>query len=435
MCGLVGIITKLGNGFNKDQVDAFNDLLFIDSLRGMDSTGCFLVENDGTLSWNKEAVPSPEFCRKKEHQDMLKQGFLRGRALVGHNRAATRGVVNDENAHPFTVDDRITLVHNGTLYGDHRKLADVDVDSHAIAHVIHESGDDVEAAIQKINGAFALIWHDFQNNTLNFLRNNARPLHWVETTSGYLWASEANMLEWILSRYPNMKPAAEGIQLLTAGTLVRFDFSNHSWKLDTKELKLEAPKPAYTSYGSRGPYHSRHWADEDDCGFSFLGQQHDCAYDVPFVPKQTSTNVVQRVNQHTAVNTPRIIKEEMRIAKDLGLNMSGPTFAASSDTVKTDEWVVMECRDYNTVAHQSDASGYFLYGLLQTDPRYMVRVFVDQSVPEMEVLDMSLNHKDIMVKVTARSWRAFYNAFDGDGYGMIACNKWTHIPVLEEIKE
>jgi len=136
-------------------VDAYNALLYIDSLRGMDSTGSILIENNGDVSWNKEATTSPLFTQLPEHRKQLNEAFQRGRALVGHNRAATRGVINDENAHPFTVDNRITLVHNGTLTGDHRKLADVDVDSHAIAHVIHENDGDVEKAIKQINGAYA----------------------------------------------------------------------------------------------------------------------------------------------------------------------------------------------------------------------------------------------------------------------------------------
>ena len=172
MCGLVGVVTKNGNGLTRDQVDAFNDLLFIDALRGMDSTGVFLIDRDGSMDMAKEATASPEFRTKAEYKDLLASAFRSGRALVGHNRAATRGTVTDQNAHPFVVDDRITLVHNGTLWNGWEKMtkSKVDVDSHAIAHKIHECGDDVEKALQQVDGAYALIWHDFKNNTLNFIQ-------------------------------------------------------------------------------------------------------------------------------------------------------------------------------------------------------------------------------------------------------------------------
>lgn len=442
MCGLVGIVTKLGNGFNKDQVDAFNDLLYLDSLRGMDSTGVFLVENNGTLSWNKEAVASPDFCRKKEHQDMLQQAFRTGRALVGHNRAATRGVVNDENAHPFTVDDRITLVHNGTLYGDHRKLADVEVDSHAIAHVIHENGDDVEKAIQQINGAFALIWHDYEKKTLNFLRNSARPLHWVETPTCWIWASEANMIEWILARYSNLRGnSAVTVAPLTPGMLTTYAFENYSWKVDSKEIKMDAPKPTYVPTTSHGGGRGRYWPDYDDedvnqlangyCGFDLNPNYTDTKDAVPFVPKQTSTNVVRLGHNQPAVNSPRVINEEMKVARDLTINMSGPTFAATDNVVKVDEWVSVECKDYITIAKDTAASGYFIYGVLVKDPRFMVRVYVEPTVDEMTVLDLTLNAKVVLAKVASRSWRAFYNAADGQGYGLIACSRYNEVVEME----
>lgn len=447
MCGLVSIVTKLQNGFSKDQVDAFNDLLFLDSLRGMDSTGAILIENNGHMQWNKEAIASPLFCRKKEHQDMLTQAFHTGRALVGHNRAATRGVVNDANAHPFTVDDRITLVHNGTLYGDHRKLADVDVDSHAIAHVIHEKGDDVEAALQELSGAFALIWHDYKANTLNFVRNAARPLHWVETDSCWIWASEANMIEWILARYPNFK-VAEGqwVEALPPGVLTTYNFSNRSWAVDVKDIELTkkytAPATGQSGSGGTTDPLSDDEVEAMYCGFN-LNAYHHAKEEVPFVPKQTSTNVValpapaaarveRPIAPETAKNTPRVIKFEMDLAFMSDINMSGPTFATLDDVVKTGDWVRIQLQDYVTVARDTPASGYFVYGKLMKDPRFMTRTHIPGDITETEIMDMTFNNKEILMKVDGRNWRAFNDAKMGQGYGLITGNKVSEIITLEE---
>lgn len=443
MCGLVSVVTKNGHGFTKSQVEAFNDLLYIDSLRGMDSTGVYLIEKDGSLSWNKEASASPDFCRTKEHKDMLTQAFRTGRAMVGHNRAATRGVVNDENAHPFTVDNRITLVHNGTLWGDHKKLADVEVDSHAIAHVIHENGDDVEKAMQQIQGAYALIWHDYANNTLNFLRNAQRPLHYVETDSCWLWASEANMLEWILARYKEFKPSKDGVCMLPEATLTTFNFSNGSWSVDSKDIKLTAPVVSKPFVPTGGPY--SHW-DEDDCGDYYMaqygramGRGDACAIPLtpdvggkkkeepPFQPKQTSTNVV--ASPLVAANTPRVIHEEMSIAHKAKFNMSVHDFDKIGTLYETGEWCSVECIDFNTVMKDSGAGGYFLYGVLKSDPRFLVRIVTTPEISETEILDYALNGRTVLGKVANRSWRSYYDASWGMGYGLIVCNELKEVPV------
>lgn len=439
MCGLVAAITKQPNGFSKDLVDAFNALLYIDSLRGMDSTGAFLVENNGDLSWNKEAVASPIFCQAPEHKAMLGAAFSRGRALVGHNRAATRGVINDENAHPFTVDNRITLVHNGTLFGDHRKLADVEVDSHAIAHVIHENGDDVEAAMKKINGAYALIWHDYRNSTLNFLRNEQRPLHFVEVNNGYLWASEDNMLTWVLARFPNLKPTADGIRPLEAGTLVTYDFANNSWSLDVKKLDVKPPVTT-TYYGGSANNYGQHYgsgrnvyanAYEDDDGETYVFGGRPACEMPQHKPQQTSTNVVRTtplvLSPGMAATTPRVVKEEQKIARDGGFNMPCQTFMATNDSFKQGDWLRAEALDYQYVATKDNSGGYFVYGRLQRDSRYMVRIHVTPDVSETDVLDLVLNNKIFGAQINGRMFTAYHDASMGAGYAMLTATKWTRV--------
>lgn len=453
MCGLVAVITKQPNGFSKDLVDAYNALLYIDSLRGMDSTGSILIENDGDMSWNKEAVASPLFCQTSEHKAQLNAAFSRGRALVGHNRAATRGVVNDENAHPFTVDNRITLVHNGTLFGDHRKLANVDVDSHAIAHVIHEEGDDVEKAIKKINGAYALIWHDYKNSTLNFLRNEQRPLHYVEVNNGYLWASEANMLTWILARFPSLKPTDDGICMLEAGTLVTFDFSNRSWSVVSKKLDLKPP--VETTYSGSTTYYGRH-------RHSFYGQDYDDEYagdctpvfgtrptcDITPVSQQQSRHISRETKKDiertsnaiiltagAKVSTPRIILEEQRIARDAKIDLTVQAFSMDNDKMKQGEWVLATGLDYQTVAKDSPSGGYFLYGVLDSDPNYLVRVFLTPSVVETDILDVVLNTKKFRAPIGSRSYSAYHNAADGRGYAMLQSQAWQRVKDEESTKD
>lgn len=238
MCGLVAVINKYRNGFSNDQLDVFEQLLFIDTLRGEDSTGVFGVSSDGNVNITKGAVDGPKFVNTSEWKAHRSKAFANGWALIGHNRKATRGSINDENAHPFWVDDKLVLVHNGTLHGDHKKIADTEVDSHAIAHALSENTD-VEKVLQGINAAYALIWYDIQNKALKVIRNSQRPLHWVETTGAVYIASEAEMLHMILSR--NKIHGASEIHMFP-------EYNLNVWELQSDRSVKESAKTIDASY-------------------------------------------------------------------------------------------------------------------------------------------------------------------------------------------
>lgn len=140
MCGIVAVINKYTNGFTDEQLKAFESLLYIDGLRGLDSTGVFAVDNVGDLVVAKNKGNPCLFLEDGGWTTVRQEMFRKGSALVGHNRKATRGAISDDNAHPFLINNELCLVHNGTMYGDHKHLKDVEVDSHAIAHVLHEKG-------------------------------------------------------------------------------------------------------------------------------------------------------------------------------------------------------------------------------------------------------------------------------------------------------
>lgn len=200
MCGIVGLVSAYKNGLSIPEWDSFVEMLYIDTFRGFDSTGMFLVENNGNVTIKKKAVPGYEFLQHKDMKDLRSDSVLNGRILVGHNRAATRGEVVDKNAHPFCVDDKIVLVHNGSFWGSHKHLKDTDVDSEAIAHVLAEEPD-VAKALNKIHSAYALVWWNTETNSLNLVRNDHRPLYVVHTNSGaFLFASEKETLDYVISK-------------------------------------------------------------------------------------------------------------------------------------------------------------------------------------------------------------------------------------------
>jgi predicted glutamine amidotransferase len=237
MCGLVAVVTKNKYGFTNEQKDIFSILLYIDVMRGEDSTGVFLVNTLGNVELAKDATASADFIRTDEYKALKAAAFKNGWAMVGHNRAATRGQITDRNAHPFIVDDKIALVHNGTLVGGHKHHADTEVDSEAIAHLLAKE-EDPEKVLRKVNGAYALIWYDADTKKLNFIRNTQRPLWLMETSTEYIFASEESFLNLVRDKF-RLKPLENGgpyqikeDHLLTFELLGNKDTKIHNRDLD-----------------------------------------------------------------------------------------------------------------------------------------------------------------------------------------------------------
>lgn len=201
MCGHVGIA---GNLEFKDEA-TMKRLLLIDYLRGPDSTGIAAIRKNGEAVISKGALNPIDLFDMPKFKSAL--NAYQSKVFLGHNRAATKGVVNNVNAHPYEVD-HIVGAHNGTLdpvsYADLEKLLDekFGTDSHAIIAGIAKFG--VEEIIPMLSsgagatgGAWSLVWMDREQNTLNFLRNDQRPMWYAysEDFKKLFWASEWPMID------------------------------------------------------------------------------------------------------------------------------------------------------------------------------------------------------------------------------------------------
>lgn len=206
MCGLVSIISKKQFGFSQKDIELFDQLLLVDQLRGTDSTGVITVEADGGFHIDKEAVDSYMFQLSNPGLESRKRAWEHAQAFIGHNRKSTVGKTTDATAHPFVIKDRFAFVHNGTLW-DHDKLAKTEVDSEAMAIHLEEAINkenstvvEFQEALSLVEGAYACIWFNQLNNTIQLIRNTERTLAIAETPEAFYIASEGAMLHWILSR-------------------------------------------------------------------------------------------------------------------------------------------------------------------------------------------------------------------------------------------
>ena len=190
MCGLVGVASV---NFNQTYKKAFSHLLYIDAVRGFDSTGVLRVDakTDKAIKILKYAEPAYTFIERKKYQDLMFSN--NPYVFMGHNRAATKGAIDATNAHPFN-HGHITLAHNGTLHTwkslpTKKNNIEFAVDSEAIAHAIAVVGNPVEV-LEQLDGAYALTWYDQRQHTLNFARNDDRPLYYAlnDMRTTMLWA-------------------------------------------------------------------------------------------------------------------------------------------------------------------------------------------------------------------------------------------------------
>ena len=226
ICGLVGVV---GNITLKD-VNAFKEMLVLDSVRGYDSVGVFSLKKNG----EEQLVKSVDaVANALETKKFIRATTGEFRVLIGHNRAASVGSVNINNAHPFDFE-HIVGAHNGTLTGWKFDLEDskqFEVDSECLFHNINKKG--IEHTYGKAEGAMALSWYDRRDQSVNLLRNDERPLY-VATNKAkdvYYWASEP----WMIS-------VALGHQGLEASELVRLD-SHKLMKIVGKEVSVSTLTP------------------------------------------------------------------------------------------------------------------------------------------------------------------------------------------------
>lgn len=325
MCGVLGYIANRSNGFNQPEIKAVHDALYVTALRGMDSTGVFYVTNSGDVQTHKEVGESGKFLKTKEWEATEKELWKNGQAIVGHCRAGTRGAKTDANAHPFIVDNKIVLVHNGTVTGSHDHLAKTDVDSHAIAHVLAEESD-IATAISKINGAYALVWYNTETMKLHAIRNKERPLWFALMEDG------------------SMMFASESSFIYTA-----------CWR---NGLKIEEGWPQLLQE------HRLFSCDLDNIKANYEWEDLDCSYKPPvrepFRQEQKPSVMAlaaptRSVSQRTGLPTLVEIAAEMGIGEWKGA-FDWRTFA------KANREMVIECIDYAHV----DGDIYYMYGKFAT---------------------------------------------------------------------
>ena len=257
MCGIVGVFGLLDGKIEK----AFEDMLQWDVVRGMDSTGVALLKRLDTVPVILKSIMLPtDLICSKEYQKETKQY---NRLMIGHNRAATKGKVNNKNAHPFQ-HGPITLVHNGTLWRFKHlvKEKEFDTDSETITKAIANEG--IEELWKKLDGAAQLVWWNSDELTLNFLGNEKRSFWYAKAKSGdvVIFASEDWMIEVAAKRNKielerNENGNACWRPLKNMHFKLSYDLSK-GMTIETQELEAYSP-PTTRIHRTTGGYSDYYW--------------------------------------------------------------------------------------------------------------------------------------------------------------------------------
>jgi predicted glutamine amidotransferase len=206
MCGIAGFIKKDKSYLTKSH-EIIHDITYFNRLRGVDAFGMYKADLVFKKHDSIKEVGDPyELLLQNNKIKAFLNGVGNNEYFVMHNRHATKGDKKDQgHAHPFVISKEngkgaIMLVHNGTInHFKNEKDFPGKTDSHTVAKML-ASGMSMTELEDSFFGSWALVWYDSQDQSLNFWRNDARPLGFVHTKDAIWFGSEHYIVAAALDR-------------------------------------------------------------------------------------------------------------------------------------------------------------------------------------------------------------------------------------------
>ena len=369
MCGIVGIAGKITH---QAKNIVFKDMLDVCQVRGRDSTGVIKVrdDKDQSYTWVKSVGAPAHLFDFRKYESEIERGDAV--ALVGHCRSKTIGEVNLKNAHPFDFpDEGIIGVHNGTLR-NHSQL-----DGHHYSKVDsevmyeHMAKNGAKDTFEKVKGAYACVWWNNNESTLNFFRNDERPLWftWSKDMDMMFWASEIWMFATVerkieLWKGTNDEGKDKYIQL-PPHKLWSFTINPKAPKdervMTMKPIKSITPTPEPTRNTGYNPQYGANWNRVQDDG--------EWVRD----PDTGVWKPAEEVSKGGEVSNPFTAGKEEK---------NGPTNDGPNDKLDDDLPFLLLPPDPPVIIGNPDASGSTKIGNV---------AFMKNSVPSLDLLTVSKN--------------------------------------------
>jgi hypothetical protein len=205
ICGIAGII---GPGVMGADLKVLEELARVSVVRGLHGAGVLQgkVDYQNKLTWfiKKTGGEMSDLIYRewytKGGDDNLLSSWM-DNFFVCHVRHATKGALSESNAHPFDKKN-VVGVHNGTLSHKDYDPKDGRTDSEMMYEDFDKFGIEYTLKALQPDSAFAIVALDKRTKEIVFARNKHRPLSyaWNKHRSVMYFASESQMLRWILDR-------------------------------------------------------------------------------------------------------------------------------------------------------------------------------------------------------------------------------------------
>ncbi len=197
---MCGIIAYKGKKYNASDI-LFEGLHLLE-YRGYDSAGIAVINNNQIKTFKKRG-------RVKKAEKFFNENKISSNIGIGHTRWATHGEPNDINSHPIeSFNKKFAIVHNGIIenYKDLKKIliekeykfytqTDTEILINFIELCIEDSNNIEEGlsyALNKVQGAFAVVLISKKNPELMFAARKGSPLAFGRKRNEFFVASDAS---------------------------------------------------------------------------------------------------------------------------------------------------------------------------------------------------------------------------------------------------
>lgn len=315
MCGLVGAMGYL----NEPDKKIFTTLFLTNVLRGTHGCGLTYLFEEGDKGYFdhvKSTSPSSTFIHSKKYNEVLNNNL---KCIMGHSRFATKGEIKADNNHPFKTKNLLGM-HNGTIEGKFQNSDKFETDSEGIFNLIDELGlkEALDIIHKEANSvAYALVYYDNRDASVNIIRNSARPLFVAGNNFGRMfWASDRDMLEFAIK-----KGSSSSIDIfsLEVGTYLKmFPFEVYDKRVEIKKNFYTPPSKPTTKYvynygKGTGHWNGNRWVENKK---SYHYSDYDnYQYGIPDVTnKVTDTSKTNTNNTAAAATAEKKTKETEEVA-------------------------------------------------------------------------------------------------------------------------